>query len=145
MPRQVRIEYPGAVYHVMARGDRREGIFTDEKDRVTLLKILAQACDKTGWLVHAWVLMDNHYHWLIETPEPNLVEGMRSVENTYTRRFNVRHQLWGHVFGGRYKAVLVQSDLNGDQGYLGNILDYIHLNPVRAGLVDPKQGPGLLS
>ena len=95
MPRQVRIEYAGAVYHVMARGDRREGIFNDEEDRAMLLKILAQACDKTGWRVHSWVLMDNHYHWLIETAEPNLVDGMRWVQNTYTRRFNVRHKLWG--------------------------------------------------
>ena len=144
MPRQVRIEYAGAVYHVMARGDRREGIFNDEEDRAMLLKILAQACDKTGWRVHGWVLMDNHYHWLIETAEPNLVDGMRWVQNTYTRRFNVRHKLWGHVFGGRYKAVLVQSDSNGEQDYLGNVLDYIHLNPVRARLVDAKQGLGLL-
>ena len=89
--------------------------------------------------------MDNHYHWLIETPQANLVEGMRWVQNTYTRRFNCRHKLWGHVFGARYKAVLVESDPNSDQYYLANLLDYIHLNPVRAGLVDPKQGLGLLS
>jgi putative transposase len=140
MPRQIRIEYPGAMYHVTARGDRREGIFADERDRKTLLKILSQACDKTGWRVHGWVLMDNHYHWLIETPEANLVEGMRWVQNTYTRRFNVRHALWGHVFGGRYKAVLVEYDETSDKHYFANVLDYIHLNPVRAGLVDPKRG-----
>jgi putative transposase len=145
MPRQVRIEYPGAMYHVTARGDRREGIFADERDRETLLRILAQACDKTGWRVHAWVLMHNHYHWLIETPEANLVEGMRWLQNTYTRRFNVRHTLWGHVFGGRYKAVLVEHDPTSDQHYFANVVDYIHLNPVRAGLVDPKRGTGLLN
>jgi REP element-mobilizing transposase RayT len=109
MPRQVRIEYPGAFYHVMARGDRREGIFIDEKDREMLLRVLAQACGKAGWRVHGWILMDNHYHWLIETPQANLVEGMLWVQNTYTRRFNCRHKLWGHVFGARYKAVLVEN------------------------------------
>jgi putative transposase len=145
MPRQVRIEYPGAVYHILARGDRREGIFVDEKDREMLLRILAQACAKTGWRVHGWVLMSNHYHWLIETPKGNLVEGMRWVQNSYTRRFNSRHKLWGHVFGGRYKAVLVESDADSDQHYLTDLLDYIHLNPVRAGLVDTRQGLGLLS
>ena len=143
MPRQVRIEYAGAFYHVMARGDRRESIFKNEEDPALLLKTLAQACAKTGWRVHGWILMSNHYHWLIETPQANLVEGMRWVQNTYTRRFNSRHKLWGHVFGGRYKAVLVESDL--EQHYLGNLLDYIHLNPVRAGLVDPKRGLGLLN
>ncbi|MEM6821842.1 MAG: transposase, partial [Verrucomicrobiota bacterium] len=90
MPRQPRIEYPGAVYHVMARGNRREPIVRDEQDRERYLETLAEVCEKTGWLVHAWVLMDNHYHWLLETPEPNLVEGMKWFQNTYTRRFNSR-------------------------------------------------------
>ena len=144
MPRQVRVEYPGALYHVMARGDRGEDIFMDDEDRETMLRSLGQACVKTGWRIHAWVLMTNHYHWLVETPRPNLVEGMRWIQNTYTRRFNHRHGLWGHVFGGRYKAVLVESDSDSEQDYLGNLWDYIHLNPVRAGLVDPKRGVGLL-
>jgi len=139
MPRQVRVEYAGAFYHVMARGDRRESIFVDDKDREMMLETLGQACAKTGWRVQAWVLMSNHYHWLIETPQPNLVEGMRWLQNTYTRRFNHRHKLWGHVFGGRYKAVLVESDVDSEQDYLGNLWDYIHLNPVRSGLVDPKR------
>jgi putative transposase len=142
MPRQVRIEYPGACYHVMARGDRGESIFVDDKDREEILRILGQACAKTGWRIHAWVLMSNHYHWLVETPQPNLVEGMRWIQNTYTRRINHRHKLWGHVFGGRYKAVVVESDQEAD--YFGNLWDYIHLNPVRAGLADPKEGVGLL-
>jgi hypothetical protein len=86
--------------------------------------------------------MTNHYHWLVETPQPNLVEGMRWIQNTYTRRLNHRHKLWGHIFGGRYKAVLVESEL--DANYLGNLWDYIHLNPVRAGVVDPRVGVGLL-
>jgi REP element-mobilizing transposase RayT len=125
----------------MARGDRGENIFLDDTDREQILRTLTQACAKTGWRIHAWVLMSNHYHWLVETPQPNLVEGMRWLQNTYTRRFNHRHTLWGHVFGGRYKAVLVESDLDSD--YFRNLWDYIHLNPVRAGLVDPKEGPAL--
>jgi putative transposase len=141
MPRQVRVEYPGAFYHVMARGDRGESIFLDDTDREQILRTLGQACDKTGWRIHAWILMSNHYHWLVETPRANLVEGMRWIQNTYTRRFNHRHKLWGHVFGGRYKAVLVESDLDSD--YFGNLWDYIHLNPVRAGLVDPTAGIAL--
>jgi len=142
MPRQVRVEYPGAFYHVMARGDRGEDIFVDDRDREQILRTLAQVCTKTGWRIHAWILMSNHYHWLIETPQPNLVEGMRWIQNTYTRRFNHSHKLWGHVFGGRYKAILVESDLDSD--YFGNLWDYIHLNPVRAGLVDPMEGVALL-
>jgi REP element-mobilizing transposase RayT len=145
MPRQVRIEYAGAVYHVMARGDRGENIFIDDEDREMMLGTLGQACAKTGWRVHAWVLMSNHYHWLLETPRANLVEGMRWIQNTYTRRFNHRHKLWGHVFGGRYKAVLVESDFDSEQDYLSNLWDYIHLNPVRAGLVNPQEGVSLLS
>ena len=82
MPRQVRVEYPGAFYHVMARGDRGEDIFVDDKDREQILRTLAQVCTKTGWRIHAWILMSNHYHWLIETPQPNLVEGMRWIQNT---------------------------------------------------------------
>jgi putative transposase len=142
MPRQVRVEYPGAFYHVMARGDRGENIFVDDKDREQILRSLGQTCVKTGWRIHAWMLMSNHYHWLVETPQPNLVEGMRWIQNTYTRRFNHRHKLWGHVFGGRYKAVLVESEPDSD--YFANLWDYIHLNPVRAGMVNPLDGLALL-
>ncbi|MBX7210705.1 MAG: transposase [Verrucomicrobiaceae bacterium] len=96
MPRQLRIQYAGAVYHVLARGDRREDIVQDDEDRELFVATLAEACKKTGWEVLAWVLMDNHYHcWLIRTPEPNLVEGMKWFQNAYTRRFNARHKLWG--------------------------------------------------
>jgi putative transposase len=135
MPRQVRIEYAGALYHVMARGDRREAIVFDDEDRRTFLGTLGQACERSGFRVHAYVLMSNHYHLLLETPEPNLSAGMGWFQNAYTRRINVRHKLWGHVFGGRYKAILVEA---------GNcywaVLDYIHLNPVRAGLVNARDG-----
>lgn len=131
MARSIRIEYPGAFYHVMARGNRRENIFLDDDDRRFFLKTLAEACGMTGWRIHAWVLMGNHYHVLIETPEANLVTGMQWLQNTYTRRFNTRHGLWGRLFGDRYKAVLVE----GEGYYYETLLDYIHLNPVRAVLV----------
>jgi putative transposase len=137
MPRQVRIQYPGAIYHVMARGDRREAIFRDDLDRRMFLAVLEEACGRTGWLCHAYVLMGNHYHMVLETPEANLVAGMAWLQNTYTRRHNVRHRLWGHVFGGRYKAVLVDGE---DGNYFGTLIDYVHLNPARAGLVTPREG-----
>jgi putative transposase len=92
---------------------------------------------RTSILIHAFALMDNHYHLVLETPRANLVDGMQWFQNTYTRRFNVKHKVWGHLFGGRYKAVLVQSD-GGD--YFSTLIDYVHLNPVRAGMI--KQGQG---
>jgi len=140
MPRSIRLEYPGAFYHVMARGNRRESIYHDEDDRRFFLNTLGEACAMTGWRIHAWVLMSNHYHLLIETPEPNLVAGMQWLQNTYTRRFNVRHRLWGRLFGDRYKAVLVE----GAGYYYETLIDYLHLNPVRAGLVDPRAGQSVL-
>ena len=140
MPRSIRIEYPGAFYHVMARGNRRESIYTDDDDRRFYLKTLGEACGMTGWRVHGWVLMSNHYHLLIETPEANLVAGMQWLQNTYTRRFNVRHRLWGRLFGDRYKAVPVEGACH----YYETLLDYLHLNPVRAGLVSPGRGQSVL-
>ena len=140
MPRSIRIEYPGALYHVMARGNRREAIFRDADDRRFFLKTLAQSCEMTGWRVHAWVLMGNHYHLLFQTPEPNLVAGMKWLQNTYARRFNIRHRLWGRLFGDRYKAVPVE----GGAYYYETLLDYIHLNPVRAGLVKPGSAGSVL-
>ena len=137
MPRQVRIQYPGAVYHVTARGDRREAIFRDDEDRRMFLQVLEQACGRTGWVCHAYVLMGNHYHFVLETPEPNLVAGMAWVQNTFTRRHNVRHGLWGHLFGGRYKAVLVDPE---EAMYFATLIDYVHLNAVRAGLVKVPDG-----
>jgi REP element-mobilizing transposase RayT len=107
MPRQPRVEFPGAIYHLMSRGDRREDIFLTDVDRHDFLKTLAEACEKTGWQVHAYCLMRNHFHLVAETPEPNLVEGMRWLLSTYTIRFNHRHKLFGHVFSRRYKALLV--------------------------------------
>jgi REP element-mobilizing transposase RayT len=140
MARSIRIEYPGAFYHVMARGNRRASLFEDDADRGFFLKTLGEACARTGWRVHAWVLMRNHYHLVIETPEANLVAGMQWLQNTYTRRFNVRHGLWGRLFGDRYKAVLVE----GAGYYYETLLDYLHLNPVRAGLLKPGRGQSVL-
>jgi len=120
----------------MARGNRRENIFLCDDDRHCFIKTLGDACERTGWFVHAWVLMDNHYHLMVETPEPNLVEGMRWLQNTYTRRLNTRHGLWGRVFGDRYKSVLVQNDKG---HYFSTLMDYIHLNPARAGLVATEE------
>lgn len=137
MPRKPRIEYAGAVYHVMSRGNRQEAIFRDNKDREIFLDTLEEACDKTGWVVHAFVLMGNHYHLLLETPHANLVAGMKWVQGTYTQRFNARHKLWGHLFQGRYKALPVESD-SGD--YFSVLSSYIHLNPARAKLFDLKNG-----
>lgn len=135
MARKPRIEYAGAVYHVMSRGDRQNDIYRDDRDRECFLDTLSEACRRQGWIVHAFVLMDNHYHLLLETPEPNLVVGMKWLQGTYTQRFNSRHKEWGHLFQGRYKALVVQPDA-GD--YFVTVATYIHLNPVRARLLDFK-------
>jgi putative transposase len=136
MPRAMRVEYPGAIYHVMDRGDRREDIFVDEVDRQDWLKTLAEACQKTGWQVHAYCLMRNHFHLVLETPHANLVEGMRWFLSAYTIRLNHRQKLFGHVFSGRYKALLVEGSGN---GYLKTACDYVHLNPVRAHLLGSEE------
>src|SRR5580692_5412955 len=132
MARPLRIQYPGAVYHVMARGSHGQAIFADDEDRKRFLETLAEACQRTGWRVHAYVLMGNHYHLLIETPEGNLVDGMKWLQSTYTARYNRRHKLFGHLFQGRYKAVIVDES---EPMYFQVVSTYIHLNPARAGLV----------
>ena len=137
MARKPRIEYPGAFYHVMSRGNRREAIYRDDHDCRIFLDTLEEACNRTGWRVHAFVLMGNHYHLLLETPEANLVAGMKWLQGTYTSRFNARHKLWGHLFQGRYKALPVGAD----QGeYFSVLSSYIHLNPARAKCFNLKQG-----
>ncbi len=136
MARVVRVEYEGAWYHVMARGNRREAIFLEEGDRGMMVETLGEACEKSGWEVHAWVLMDNHFHFVIRTPRANLVEGMKWFMNTYTRRLNSAHRLWGRVFGDRYKALVIEApEHGGELDYLRQVLWYVHLNPVRAGLM----------
>jgi REP element-mobilizing transposase RayT len=139
MPRKKRVEYPGAIYHVMDRGDRREDIYCDDVDRQDFLKTLAEACQKTGWQVHAYCMMRNHFHLVMETPNANLVAGMRWFLSAYTIRLNHRHKLFGHVFSGRYKALIVEGS---GSGYLKTVCDYVHLNPVRAKLL--KQEDRLL-
>ncbi len=133
MARERRIEYPGAIYHVMAGGNRREPIVLDDEDRMSFERTLEQVVDDFGFELIAYVLMGNHYHLLIRTPSGNLVSGMQWLQNTWTRRFNARHKMWGRLFGDRYKAKPV-----GEGEYLGCLLDYIHLSPVRAGLVKKK-------
>lgn len=135
MARKPRVEFAGATYHVMCRGNRQEPVFKDDRDHERFLDTLDEVAERNGWLVHAFVLMGNHYHLLLETPEPNLVDGMRWFQSTYTQRFNARHKLWGHLFQGRYKALPV------DQGeYFRTVADYIHLNPARAHAFDLERG-----
>jgi len=134
--RELRLQYPGAVYHVMNRGDHQEAIFEDDADRQRFLETLTEACQKTGWQVHAYCLMPNHFHLVVETPQANLVAGMKWLLGTYTSRYNRRHKKFGHLFAGRYKALVVDGSGN---GYLKTVCDYVHLNPARARLVKPGQ------
>jgi putative transposase len=136
MARKLRIQYPGAIYHVMNRGDRREDIFADDQDRQCFVATLSEACEKTGWQVHAFCLMSNHFHLVVETPQPNLSDGMKWLLQTYTSRFNRRHRFLGHVFSGRFKAPLVDGSGN---GYLRTVSEYVHLNPARARLIREEQ------
>jgi len=136
MARKLRVEYPGAIYHLINRGDRREPIFRDDQDRERFISTLGEACAKTSWQVHAFCLMPNHFHLVVETPQANLVAGMKWFLGTYTSRFNRRHKLFGHLFSGRYKSLVVDGSGN---GYLKTVCDYVHLNPVRARLLMPQE------
>jgi putative transposase len=130
MSRPIRIEFPDALYHVTSRGDRREDIFEDDQDRWTFLATLEQVIAQCNWTCYAWCLMDNHYHLLIQTPDGNLSKGMRQLNGVYTQASNRRHLRVGHLFQGRFKAILVDSD-----AYLLELARYVVLNPVRAGMV----------
>jgi len=132
MARKLRVEFEGAVYHVMSRGDQRERIFVDDEDCKLFLATLGEACAKTEWQVHAFCLMSNHFHLVVETPRANLSAGMRWFLGTYTGRYNRRHRLFGHLFSGRFKALNVDA---ASPGYLKTVCDYVHLNPVRAKLI----------
>ena len=134
MSRPIRIEFSGALYHVTSRGDRREAIYEDDVDRERFLSVLGQVSEDFNWVCHAWCLMDNHYHLLIETPDGNLSKGMRQLNGVYTQYSNRRHRRVGHLFQGRYKAILIDGD-----SYLLELARYVVLNPVRAGMV---KGPG---
>lgn len=129
MARKLRLEYAGAVYHVISRGNYRADVFAQEATKVAFLKCLGEASTKAGWVIHGWCVMSNHYHLCVETPQPNLVEGMRWLQATFALRFNRFRNEHGHVFQGRYKALVVEPDT------AGAVCHYIHLNPVRAGIV----------
>jgi putative transposase len=130
MARPLRIEFAGALYHLTSRGDRREDIFLDDADREIFLEVLAEVCDRFRWACHAYCLMSNHYHLVIETRESTLAKGMRQLNGVFTQRSNRRHHRVGHVFQGRYKAILVQKET-----WLLELARYVVLNPVRAGMV----------
>jgi REP element-mobilizing transposase RayT len=130
MARPLRIEFAGALYHITARGNDREAIYLDDLDRKKFLGLLSEVCRRFNWLCRAYCLMENHYHLLIETPEANLSQGMRQLNGVYTQSFNRLHNRVGHVFQGRYKAILVQKE-----SYLLELARYIVLNPVRAQMV----------
>ncbi len=130
MARPLRIEFSGALYHVTARGDRRETIFEDDKDCLMFLRTLAEVVERFNWLCHAYCLMTNHYHLLVETPEGNLSKGMRHLNGVYTQASNRRHNRIGHLFQGRFKGILIDKD-----SYLLELSRYVVLNPVRARMV----------
>lgn len=130
MARPLRIEFPGAIYHVTGRGNAHQAIFEDDADRFAFFAVLTGALERYGWLCHAYCLMDNHYHLMVETPDGNLARGMARLNGLYTQRFNRRHERIGHLFQGRYKAILVERE-----SYLLELCRYLVLNPVRAGLV----------
>lgn len=132
MPRALRIQYPGARYHVINRGNYKSDIFAGEGEQHAFLKALFEAVKRHEWKLHAYVLMRNHYHLAIETTYPNLTEGMQWLQGTFANRFNRMRKQRGHLFQGRYKAIILE-----DKQALCRVVDYIHLNPVRAKVVEP--------
>ena len=134
MARQLRIEYPGALYHVTSRGNEKKDIFRSIKDRDKFLSYLSSAWERHGAVFHAYCLMSNHFHLMVETPLGNLSWIMKHINGSYTTYFNVKHKRAGHLLQGRYKAVLVQAD-----AYAAELSRYIHLNPVRAKMVSTPE------
>jgi len=131
MVRPLRLEYEGAVYHVTSRGNARGDIYLSDEDRELFLDVLSQVVDRFGWQCHAYCLMTNHYHLMIETPQANLSRGMRQLNGMFTQRFNRKHDRVGHVFQGRFKSIVVDKE-----AYLLELSRYIVRNPVAAGMVD---------
>jgi putative transposase len=126
MARPLRLEFAGAVYHLTSRGNARQKVFFADTDRQLFLDTVARVVSRYGWICHAYCLMTNHYHLLVETPKPSLSLGMRQLNGIYTQSFNRRHRRVGHLFQGRFKAILVQKE-----SYLLELCHYIVLNPVR--------------
>ena len=137
MPRRPRIEFEGAIYHVMARGNARQRIVRDDHDRERLLDDLRRTVLRCGWELLAFVFMENHLHLLLKTPRPNLARGMQQFLSSYAIWHGRRHRRVGHLFQGRYRAELIE-----DESYYWTVSRYIHLNPVRAGLVDARTHGG---
>lgn len=135
MARQLRIEYDGAVYHITSRGNDRKPIYKDDEDRRIFLETLQKTNNRYNWICHAYCLMNNHYHLVIETNDGNLSKGMRQLNGVYTQTYNRRHHKVGHIFQGRYKAILIQKE-----SHLIEVSRYVVLNPVRAKAVEkPEQ------
>ncbi|MEH8019592.1 transposase [Rheinheimera muenzenbergensis] len=130
MARPLRLEFAGALYHITSRGNERKAIYFDDTDFELFLALLGKVCEQYNWVVHAYCLMTNHYHLLVETPDANLSKGMRQLNGTFTQAINRQHQRVGHLFQGRYKAILVDKD-----AYLLELSRYIVLNPIRAKMV----------
>ena len=131
MARSLRIEFPGALYHITSRGNEKKHIFQDTKDRDSFIEILTLVIERFDWICHAYVLMGNHYHLLIETPKGNLSRGMRQLNSIYSQKFNRKNKRVGHLFEGRFKSILIEKE-----PYLLELSRYIALNPIRAGLVE---------
>jgi putative transposase len=131
MARPLRIEYAGAVYHITSRGNEKKAVFKNDQDRINFLNTLLHVNKRYNWICHAYCLMDNHYHLLIETPDGNLALGMRQLNGVYTQLFNKLHGRTGHLFQGRYKSILIQKD-----SHLLEVCRYVVLNPVRARMVE---------
>jgi len=127
MARPLRIEFDGALYHITSRGNDRRAIFKDDGDRELFLRTLALVTERFHWICHAYCLLNNHYHLVIETPDGNLSKGMRQLNGVYTQAFNKRHRRVGHIFQGRFKGILVQKD-----SHFLEVCRYVVLNPVRA-------------
>ena len=140
MARPIRFQYPGAIYHVMARGDGGKAVFETDDDRKSFMFRMGQVCANHGWRVHAWVLMANHFHLLLETPQANLVSGMQWLLGTFSQGWNRARLRRGHVFQGRYKSVPV-TGTDADAYYFRIVADYIHLNPARAGIAGGRRAP----
>ncbi len=137
MARPLRIEYPGALYHITSRGNKQQDIFLMDNDRTLFLEVLNKVIKKRNWICHAYCLMGNHYHLMIETSEANLSAGMRDLNGEFTQWFNQEHNCVGHILQGRFKAFLIEKE-----SYFLAVARYIVLNPVRAGLVsDPGEWP----